>query len=121
MSMKLALSCAAVTLVLAAVAPSGAATYVNVTPGASGVGAGANDGNVPANAVDGNLGTRWSANGDGQWLQLDLGATRTIGHVRAAFYVGNTRRASFDIQTSPGGGVWTTAQAFTSGGTTTGL
>ena len=30
-----------------------------------------------ANAVDNNLATRWSANGDGQWLQLDLGTGQT--------------------------------------------
>ena len=35
-------------------------------------------------AVDGNPGTRWSsAFGDPQWLQVDLGATATIGQVDA--------------------------------------
>src|SRR5262249_51963153 len=50
-----------------------------ITPGASGVTASANDGNVPSNAVDNNLDTRWSANGDGQWLQLDLGSVKSVG------------------------------------------
>ena len=45
-----------------------------ITPAASAVTANTNDGNVPANAVDNNLGTRWSGNGDGAWLQLDLGS-----------------------------------------------
>jgi hypothetical protein len=32
------------------------------------VSASADDGNVPANTLDDNLGTRWSAKGDGQWI-----------------------------------------------------
>jgi hypothetical protein len=123
MSMKLALSSAVFVMSLAAAATVGAQTYVNVTPGASGVTASTNDGNLPANAVDGSLSTRWSASGDGQWLQLDLGSSRTVGHVKIAFYVGNTRKTSFDIQTSQGGGVWTSANPtrLTSSGTTTAL
>ena len=105
-------------------APSGAwsQSYVDVTPDAAGVSASTNDGNVPGNTVDGSLATRWSANGDGQWLQLDLGSTQTVGHVRVAFYNGNMRSARFDIQVSPGGGEWTTVvPGGASGGTTTAL
>jgi hypothetical protein len=104
-----------------AVVPAAAQTYTDVTPGASGATASTNDGNVPGNAVDGSLTTRWSANGDNQWLQLDLGSTKTVGYVRVALYSGNTRTATFDIQTSTGGGVWTTARSVTSDGTTTAL
>lgn len=68
--------------------------------------ASANDGNLPANTVDNSLSTRWSANGDGQWLQLDLGTARTVGHVKIAFYNGNLRRSRFDLQISNGGGIW---------------
>jgi hypothetical protein len=96
-------------------------TYTEVTPGASGATASTNDGNTPANAVDNNLATRWSANGDGQWLQLDLGSNRTVGYVRVAHYSGNTRQAIFDVQYSTGGGVWTTAWSGSSTGTTTAL
>jgi parallel beta-helix repeat protein len=71
--------------------------------------------------VDRNLATRWSANGDGQWLQLDLGATLTVGFVNVAFFAGDTRTAMFEIQVSPGGGVWSTVLSGTSSGTTTGL
>src|SRR5262247_170741 len=36
----------------------------------------------PANATDGNTGTRWSsAFSDPQWIQVDLGATATIDQV----------------------------------------
>ena len=90
-----------------------------ITPGASGVTASTHDGNVPAGAVDNNLATRWSASGDGQWLQLDLGSSRAIGYVRAAFYNGNTRQARFDLQVATTIGVWTTVWSGSSSGTTT--
>ena len=66
-----------VALTLGLLSPAAAQT--EITPAASAVTASTNDGNVPGNTVDNNLATRWSANGDGQWLQLDLGTTRTGG------------------------------------------
>ena len=94
--------------------------YSEVTPGASAVSASAHDGNVPANAVDNSWSTRWSANGDGQWIKLDLGSTRTVGHVRLAVYNGNLRRARFDLQTSTDNVAWTNVlTGAQSGGTTT--
>src|ERR1043166_3850323 len=83
--------------------------------------ASANDGNVPANAVDGSLTTRWSASGDGQWLRLDLGATQGVGSVRVAWYKGDLRRAKFDVQTSGNGTDWSTVFAGQSSGTTAGF
>jgi len=78
-----------------------------VTPGAAGVTASTHDGNVPANTVDGSLSTRWSANGDAQWIQYDLGASRTVTHLTVAFYLGNSRQAEFDLQVSSDGESWT--------------
>ena len=70
---------------------------------------------MPANAVDGNLATRWSASGDGQWLRLDLGAARPVTKVTVAYYRGDERAARFDLQTSSDGSTWTTqARAVTS-------
>jgi len=97
------------------------ATAAKLTVPGSSVTASADDGNVPANAVDGSLATRWSANGDGQWIRFDLGSTRTVTSVRIAFYNGNLRTSSFDVQTSPDGTTWTNRGAFTSSGTTTAL
>jgi hypothetical protein len=96
------------------------AQYVEVTPSASGVTASTNDGNVPGNAVDNNLATRWSGNGDGAWLELDLGATRTLGHVSVAAHSGNTRRNRFDLQVATSPGMWSPVLtgALTSGTTT---
>ena len=94
---------------------------MEITPGGAGASASTNDGNTPANAVDNNLATRWSANGDGQWLQLDLGSVRTVTRVGVAAYVGNTRQNRFDLQVSNGAsGPWVTllSGALTSGTST---
>jgi subtilisin family serine protease len=77
---------------------------------ASAVSASTNDGNVPANTVDANLSTRWSANGDGQWIQYDLGATKLVQSVKLAWYNGTSRRSTFDVLVSGSStGPWTTA------------
>jgi hypothetical protein len=96
-----------------------AQTYVEVTPGAGGVSASTHDGNIPANTVDNNLGTRWSAEGNNQWIAYDLGSVRTVGYVNIAVYQGNQRRNVFDIQTSTNGSSWTTIWSAESSGTTT--
>jgi hypothetical protein len=110
----------AVPLLLASIAAvSPALAQTEITPPGSAVTASTDDGNVPANAVDNNLGTRWSANGDGAWLQLDLGSVRSVGSVRVAVYRGNERRNRFDLQTAVTAGSWTTVFAGESSGTTT--
>jgi poly(beta-D-mannuronate) lyase len=78
-------------------------------------------GNVPANTVDGDLATRWSAQGDGQWIRFDLGSSKTVSFVKIAFYQGDTRTSTFDVQTSPDSTTWTTRASATSSGTTTAL
>src|SRR6058998_2806789 len=62
--------------------------------------ASADDGNVAANTLDGSLSTRWAASGDGQWILFDLGSSQTVGAVSIAWYKGDQRSSSFDIQTS---------------------
>ena len=89
-------------------------------PGTS-VTASADDGNVPANTVDANLATRWSASGDGQWIRFDLGSTKTITSVKIAFFSGDVRTSTFDVQTSPDGSTWSTRGSFTSSGTSLAL
>ena len=96
--------------------PSG---LIEITPPGSAVTASANDGNLPSNAVDNNVTTRWSANGDGQWLQLDLGSVRDVAVVGLAVYNGNSRRNLFDIQVSTDGASWSTVFSGQSSGTTT--
>jgi hypothetical protein len=69
--------------------------------------ASANDGNVPANVVDGSLATRWAAQNDPQWIQCDLGAVKTITSVKHAWYNGNSRLYTFDVQVSANGSSFT--------------
>jgi hypothetical protein len=78
-------------------------------PGCQAVTASADDGNVPANVLDGDLGTRWSANGDGQWIQFCLGDTLTVSGVQIAFYNGNARTSTFDVLTGNDGVSWSNA------------
>lgn len=97
------------------------ATYEDVAPSPatpSSVSASASDGtNVPADTLDDNLDTRWSAQGDGQWIRYDLGSTKTVRYLRAAWYRGNLRTARFDLQVSTSGTSWTTVFSGTSSGT----
>ncbi|RKN03864.1 glycosyl hydrolase family protein [Streptomyces radicis] len=89
-----------------------------MTPGGGAVSASTSDENVPANAVDGDLGTRWSGEGDGAWLQLNLGATRTVSHVKLAVHQGTTRQNVFELQYWDGSRWVTTYEGLTSGTTT---
>ena len=98
--------------------PCGACTDVEITPPGSAVTASTSDVNLPANAVDDDLATRWSGNGEA-WLQLDLGAVRTVSKVHVAVYNGNARRNRFDLQVATVSGAWTTVWSGESTGTTT--
>ena len=68
--------------------------------------ASANDGNLPQNTLDNSLATRWSAQGDGQWIRYDLGAIVDIDRVAVAWYLGDSRIAYFDIEVSWNAVVW---------------
>lgn len=58
----------------------------------------ADDGNVPANAIDGRSSTRWSAQGKGQKLFLDLGTVvYQVNGVDITWYNGSQRTATCDI------------------------
>ncbi|GAA4231067.1 hypothetical protein FHR32_004871 [Streptosporangium album] len=73
-----------------------------------------NGGTGPANAVDGNTGTRWSSvAGDPQWIQVDLGASAGISRIvlnwEAAYGSG------YKIQASENGTTWTDLKTVTGG------
>ena len=70
---------------------------------------------LPASAaVDGNLSTRWSsAFSDPQWLEVDLGSSKTICQVTLNWETAYGK--AFQIQTSPDGTNWTTIFATTTG------
>ncbi len=63
----------------------------------------------PGNTIDGDLGTRWAGNGDGTWIQYDLGQNLTISFIKMAFYQGTSRLYYFDVQVGDSAsGPWTT-------------
>src|SRR4029077_1703571 len=65
-------------------------------------------------ATDGNTGTRWSsAFSDPQWLEVDLGSTRSICQVVLDWE--NAYATAFQIQTSADGSTWTTIFSTTTG------
>src|SRR2546427_12194409 len=70
------------------------------------------------NSIDGYLATRWSAQGDSQWIRYDLGAVAALDQVDIAWYVGDTRIAHFDIQVSLDTVTWTTVFSGQSSGQT---
>jgi len=102
----------------AATAWLGVAAAEPVKLAVTSVTASADDGNVPSNTLDGSLNTRWSAEGDGQWIQYDLGATQTVSFLRVAFHQGNQRTADFEILTSGDGTAWNTVFTGASSGAT---
>ena len=57
------------------------------------VSASGDDGNVASNVLDNNVVTRWSANGDGQWIQFCQGTAINMSGVQIAFYSGNARQS----------------------------
>lgn len=61
------------------------------------------DGNVPDNVLDNDLSTRWSANGNGEFIEVDLGAVYDISEVFIAWYKGDTRSAYYQVHGSTDG------------------
>jgi hypothetical protein len=82
------------------------------------VSANRNDGNVPANAVDGSLDTRWSGDGVGSFITADLGSAKTVCGISVAWYQGNTRRNNYVISVSSNGTSFQTVKSGSSLGTT---
>ncbi len=91
-----------------------AATPVTIT-------ASDDDGHIPENTMDDDLSgsSRWSAQGDGQWIRYDFGHSQSLKKIRIAFYKGNKRKASIQIQSSDDAVTWVTYVATESRGNTT--
>jgi hypothetical protein len=58
------------------------------------------DGNVATNAIDEDLGTRWSAKGNGEHLTLALDAERAVEELRIAWFRGDERSTAFTVEVS---------------------
>jgi hypothetical protein len=90
--------------------------------GTRGVGAAsasaAEPGNPARNVLDGRLATRWSAEGLGVTLTLDLGENAKVCGVDLAWYRGNARTSSFSLSVSNDGYTFNTVYSGKSSGTT---
>jgi len=77
--------------------------------------------NPPGNAFDGDLDTRWSAEGIGQWIEYGFCQTRTVESIEIAFHWGDARAYSFTIEVSTDGRAFTQVFSGTSSGTSAAL
>ena len=84
----------------------------NVLTFASATDDGTNDGNGPANAIDGNMSSdsRWSSKSEGspKVLNLKLSSAQKIGAIGVAWYKGDERKSKFSIAASKDGKSYTT-------------
>lgn len=76
------------------------------------------DANIPGYAIDDDITSRWSAYGDGQWIELDLGSQKEISYLGVAFYRGDNRTKTIDIEVSNDQTTWSKVYSGTSSGTT---
>ncbi|HEY6915494.1 MAG TPA: glycoside hydrolase family 88 protein [Paludibacter sp.] len=56
--------------------------------------------NTADKTLDYDFGTRWSCNGNGQWILYDLGETKLVSSVNIAFFNGNVRKGIFSMYLS---------------------
>jgi hypothetical protein len=79
--------------------------------------------NVAANTIDDNLSTRWSNDGKGSWIRLDLGKRQPICEVQIAWQAGHLRSSNFvvSVSNSTSGSTFKTVFSGKSSGTTTAL
>lgn len=63
---------------------------------------------TPSLAIDNSLSSnsRWSSNGIGQSMTVDLGSLSTVRRIGTAWYKGDSRQAFFDVQTSANNRDW---------------
>lgn len=81
----------------------------------------AEEGNWPENSMDGNLSTRWAAEGN-QWIQYYIGEDYVVDSISIAFFRGNERKYKFDVLVSMDGEDWDTVlQGIETTGTTSDL
>ena len=66
----------------------------------------AQPGNGAPNAIDTWLGSRWSAQGEGEWIIFDLGESIILEEMAIAWYQGKGRTFTFDIEISEDKATW---------------
>jgi hypothetical protein len=75
----------------------------------------------PSYVIDNDLNTRWSNDGKGSWIQLDLGSSKNICSVNIAWFKGYERQNNFVISTSKDGTTFSNVLEKKSSGTTSNL
>ena len=70
-------------------------------------------------SVDNDAATRWSNEGLGSWIRLDLGSLKTVCSVDISWFNGNQRVNTFEIAVSNDGKAFTKIFSSKSSGTTT--
>jgi hypothetical protein len=73
------------------------------------VAASSHDGNRPQESIDEDFSTRWSAEGQGEWIEYTLSDEAEVSYVEIAFHRGDERRSTFDVQLSTDGTTWVDA------------
>lgn len=76
------------------------------------------DGNVPSNTLDGELGTRWSAFGKGQYITYDLGTSKKVSSIKIAWHKGDSRSSRFKVRVGDSTSSLTTIYTGNSSGNT---
>lgn len=64
--------------------------------------------NAAINLFDGDRSTRWSAEGFGQWILVDLGSVQRVDDIALAFFSGHTRSTKLVIEVSEDGEIFET-------------
>jgi len=77
--------------------------------------------NVAANVFDGDLATRWSAEGSGEYLTIDLGKQYLVTEIHAAWFKGDERQSHYEIDISDDATNWETVTDGSSSGATPAL
>jgi rhamnogalacturonyl hydrolase YesR len=93
----------------------------NVVPYPTVTASGFQSPNYPTNTVDGQLATRWSQDGEGQYITYDLGQLEQVSAVHLSSYRGDARKAYFTVHTSVDGSLWLYQSTNVSSGTTSNL
>jgi hypothetical protein len=114
---KISVRAAVAVLLLAAFAQASAQSKLTI-PNSS-ISASGSDSNLPVNANDGSLATRWSADATSgaQWLQYNLGGCYKVAYANLAWYNGDSRKYSLSLKTSNDGSSWSDVFNGTNSGT----
>ena len=72
--------------------------------------------NYPSSTVDGNLATRWSAEGSSEWIEYELSDLKELDAFAVAVYQGDTRTQNLDVRVSTDRVGWTEVARVTSSG-----